>query len=378
MKENKKILLLATTSYAGMGPYVASIVNSFEPEDNVRFFLVENEDKYYTRNIRENLQPYCYIYMKKTYGKLKTLHSIIFNTGYEYANYIKQLCIQYNIDVIHSLTSLTDVKLTKFLSKNFKLLYTIHDLHPHEARKVFYKSWKQAIEYKRIFKAISNVENLYTNSTVQLNEQLEIYPTKKNFYSPFPTLITPEISNGEIVPKEVVNIGKYILFFGRIEAYKGVENLILAFQNLQAIEGMKDYKLVIAGKGNISINIETSQIIRINRYIDDREMKALYSNAEIVVYPYLSATQSGVLSVASYFGKPMLLSDVDFFKEVIGNNKGAILFKKGSVEDLMDKLKVVMDHPILMKMGSYSRSLYDEIYSKSLMRRELMCIYNTL
>lgn len=50
---NKNVLLLADTSYAGMGPYVANIVNSFSSTDDIRFFLVENEQKFI--QIRLNL-----------------------------------------------------------------------------------------------------------------------------------------------------------------------------------------------------------------------------------------------------------------------------------------------------------------------------------
>ena len=53
---NKNVLLLADTSYAGMGPYVANIVNSFSSTDDIRFFLVENEQKFYTDQIKLDLR----------------------------------------------------------------------------------------------------------------------------------------------------------------------------------------------------------------------------------------------------------------------------------------------------------------------------------
>lgn len=53
---NKNVLLLADTSYAGMGPYVANIVNSFSSTDDIRFFLVENEQKFYTDQIKVDLR----------------------------------------------------------------------------------------------------------------------------------------------------------------------------------------------------------------------------------------------------------------------------------------------------------------------------------
>ena len=49
------------------------------------------------------------------------------------------------------------------------------------------------------------------------------------------------------------------------------------------------------------------------RFIKDSEVRDLFSRAAVVVYPYISATQSGVTSIASYFDKPMVLSDLPFW-----------------------------------------------------------------
>ena len=65
-------------------------------------------------------------------------------------------------------------------------------------------------------------------------------------------------------------------------------------------------------------------MIVINRFVDDKELADLFQKAAVVVYPYISATQSGVISIASFFKKPIVLSDVDYFKEVAP--KAKILF----------------------------------------------------
>ena len=51
----KKVLIVATTSYAGMGPYVSEIVNSFLPEDNILYFFCEYEDHYFEKNVKNNV-----------------------------------------------------------------------------------------------------------------------------------------------------------------------------------------------------------------------------------------------------------------------------------------------------------------------------------
>ena len=52
----KRTLIVATTSYAGMGPYVSEIVNTFSPEDDVYFLLYDDEDIFFQKNIKNELK----------------------------------------------------------------------------------------------------------------------------------------------------------------------------------------------------------------------------------------------------------------------------------------------------------------------------------
>jgi len=74
--------------------------------------------------------------------------------------------------------------------------------------------------------------------------------------------------------------------------------------NICAIVGPNgsNCKLVIAGKGHV-YETHDKRIIRICRFIDDSEIAELFKRAQYIVYPYRSATMSGVLSIAYYFNK---------------------------------------------------------------------------
>ena len=127
-------------------------------------------------------------------------------------------------------------------------------------------------------------------------------------------MITQQIQEGNKKVIELLNENNYILFFGTVDEYKGVDLLIHAYINSKSLNGIK---LVIAGKGLTFGNVvnRNKNIIRINRFIDDSEVKDLFSKALFVVYPYRSATMSGVLSIAYYFKKRVLLSKIPFFLE---------------------------------------------------------------
>lgn len=368
-----KTLVIASTSYAGMGPYVAAIVNSFEKDDNVRFFLVEREDNYYTRNIKEELKPLCTIYQEKTPGKIQTLLEISFNRKPPYLDILKDLCKSEKIEIVHFISSLHNKRLSDFLKNNHRLLYTVHDLHPHESKKAFYKELRQNILYKRMFEIMDSSNNFYTNSLAQLEELQRKYPDKDSFYTPFPSLVTKEIKEGDKLVPELRGIKDYVLFFGRIEAYKGLDILVHAFRSASLPDSIK---LVIAGKGEMPGVSEDSRIIFINRYIDDKEIRSLYKNAGCVVYPYISATQSGVLSIASYFGTPIITSDLPFFKEVLGSQYEYLFHSEDEIQ-LKCKLQDFYQGSSDI-LSSFSNDIYKKQYRLDGLRKELLSIYSKI
>lgn len=111
-----------------------------------------------------------------------------------------------------------------------------------------------------------------------------------------------------------------------------VDLLVDAYCNLTC----KSLKLVIAGRG-FDIETHNENIIRINRFIEDEEVAYLFKKAKFIVYPYRSATMSGVLSLAYYFNKKVLASTIPFFEDNATLN--VVLFKVNDIDDLERKMK---------------------------------------
>jgi glycosyltransferase involved in cell wall biosynthesis len=120
----------------------------------------------------------------------------------------------------------------------------------------------------------------------------------------------------------------YLLFFGFIRNYKGLDILIKAFSD-NRLRGKK-LKLLVAGefyedaapyrKLVKDAGLE-EDIILYDKFIADREVGLFFSGADLVVQPYKSATQSGVTQIAYHFDKPMLVTDVGGLKEMVQNEK---------------------------------------------------------
>ncbi len=120
----------------------------------------------------------------------------------------------------------------------------------------------------------------------------------------------------------------YILFFGFIRQYKGLDLLLEAF----ADERLREFpvKLIIAGEFYESPDTYLQQIIRLGlvdkvelrtKFIPDKEVRSYFSVADLVAQPYRTATQSGVSQIAYHFEKPMLVTNVGGLAEIVPNGK---------------------------------------------------------
>jgi D-inositol-3-phosphate glycosyltransferase len=120
----------------------------------------------------------------------------------------------------------------------------------------------------------------------------------------------------------------YILFFGFIRKYKGLDLLLqaMANQNLQ----QPNLKLIVAGEyygdseyyENMIRDLNLNEkVILHTRYIPREAVKYYFSASDMVVQPYKSATQSGVTQIAYHFDKPMLVTDVGGLAEIVPHGK---------------------------------------------------------
>jgi len=126
----------------------------------------------------------------------------------------------------------------------------------------------------------------------------------------------------------------YLLFFGFIRAYKGLDLLLEAFADNQLRN--RKLKLIVAGefyedeapyKQQIEKLGILDDVILYDRFINEDEVGAFFCAADLVVQPYKSATQSGVTQIAYHFDKPMLVTDVGGLSEIVPNGRCGYVVK---------------------------------------------------
>ena len=371
----KRTLIVATTSYAGMGPYVSEIVNTFSPQDDVWYFFHDYEDEFFKKNIKKELHGKSVFYMQAN-SAINKLIGLLTNRS-SYDSLLLRICIERQIEIVHYINGIPSKRMqNKFERLGVIVLSTGHDLEPHEAKKAWYKMLRQRINYKRLAENLLDAKFLVTNSMEQYSILRKKFPDKRLAFHSFPSLVSKEIIEGHDVPEELKELDKpYILFFGRVEAYKGISILYRAFMRCEILR--EKYQLVIAGRGELGFDreIDDKSVTFINRYIKDSEVACLYKHAQCVVYPYISATQSGVLSLAFYYQVPVLVSNVTFFKSIIEPSGTGLIFKKGDVDDLRIKLLTLLSQNN-DEMKSSQKLYYDSNYDGVAINSSLKKIYS--
>lgn len=198
-----------------------------------------------------------------------------------------------------------------------------------------------------------------------LEDIRKIDPKKPRALSPHPLFD----NFGDIRSKEdalselgLDNKYRYILFFGFIRDYKGLDLLLKAM----AEKKVKDLpvKVIVAGEFYTKPDpyydlIEQLQIqdriILKTDFIPDNEVGNYFCASDLVVQPYKSATQSGVTQIAYHFNKPMVVTDVGGLAEIVPDGKTGYVvqqdpaaianaihtfFKENRAKDFIENIKI--------------------------------------
>lgn len=127
---------------------------------------------------------------------------------------------------------------------------------------------------------------------------------------------------------------RYILFFGFIRAYKGLDLLIEAFSDKRFKN--KNLKIIVAGefyedgkpyRDLVKKYDLENEIIFFDHFIKDEEVPKFFCAADLIVQPYKSATQSGVTQIAFQYEKPMVVTDVGGLSEIVSSGKCGYVVK---------------------------------------------------
>ena len=209
-------------------------------------------------------------------------------------------------------------------NKHTKVISIIDNLIPHERRPgdlLLIRYW------------VNSADGFIAMSRSVLDEINQFLSSKLK-----PTLFCPHPlydNFGKAVPKAEAKkrlgldpMYSYILFFGFIRDYKGLDLLLKAF----ADERLRAFplKLIVAGEFYTDAKPYydlldqlhlREHVIMCNDFIPDSVVADYFCAADLIVQPYKSATQSGVTQIAYHFDKPMIITNVGGLAEFVPNGR---------------------------------------------------------
>ena len=194
--------------------------------------------------------------------------------------------------------------------RKYLVLTQIHDPVPHSGNSLLDK-----IVLKIQLKICYKYSNFFSVAGDSLkNEIIKKFSVAPNRIFTIPLALLPSRK----LPLAKINSNKTIdiLFYGRIEYYKGLDVLMNALELTE-----RSLNVVIAGKGNVYFKIPKckSNIKIINDYVSNENILTMIQNAKLVVLPYRDASGTMIVSEVFYCGTPIVATDVGVLKEYVGD-----------------------------------------------------------
>jgi D-inositol-3-phosphate glycosyltransferase len=162
---------------------------------------------------------------------------------------------------------------------------------------------------------------------------------------------------------------KTILFFGNIAPYKGLEDLVAAFQDILARRN--DCRLIIAGRPKnceeywnaveeaLREDVQKGRVLLRADYIADEETEVYFKAADVLVLPYRHVYQSGVLFLGYSFGLPVLASDVGSLKDEVVEGKTGFVFRPGDPADLAQAIELYFASDLYLELSNRRQEIRD-------------------
>lgn len=227
--------------------------------------------------------------------------------------------------------------LTKCL-KNVKILFVCHNVFPHERFPMDKFLTKLTLRQGDLYIVQSKQDEEDLKSVVK-NPVYErtVHPTYDTYKF---DNITREQARELLQVKEEE---KVILFFGMIRKYKGLQYLLQAMPDIK--NKVEHVKLLVVGEmrddetpyQQIIEECGIQDILDLRtEYVPDKEVEKYFAASNVVVLPYVSATQSGIVQIAYGFDKPVIVTRVGGLPEVVADEKTGYVVRPENPKELAD------------------------------------------
>ncbi len=327
-----KVTLVSIGPRGAMGYYIACLANALAKRIKVKVVVADYMDEnYFDKEVK--------IIKIKTGRDRKRVLLATFN----FYNFYKiwKIFSELDTDIVHFTSSHPWNFIISFFIKQ-PIVYTLHEpkILLGENPLLIFSYHLMISRAKRIIILAETFKEYLLKKDIPKER---IYQISHGAFSFFRKWTKPDIKEESM-----------ILFFGRIEKYKGLDYLLKAFLLIK--KEISKIKLTIAGPGNLRPYLKNiknhSRLEILNFFIPDPKVAELFQRAKVIVLPYIEATQSGVPSIAYSFKKPVVATDVGGLSELVDDDKTGYLVKPKDTQALAQALiKILKDDKKRKEMG---------------------------
>jgi len=220
--------------------------------------------------------------------------------------------------------------LTRWCHKNaIRCVIECHNIFPHETT---------PLDRPLLRFGLARAHSFITHSNSDRKDLLNLLSGKQIFVTSLP--LPGEFAASGLSSRS----GRTILFFGKVRKYKGLDVLLKA---MPMILEKVDCRLIIVGEFYDPIDrykrmiseLDLEGKVRVDdRYVPNEEVPSIFAQGDVLVLPYVSASQSGVARIALLNGMPIIASTAGGLSESVVENVNGLLFPRGDSKALADQV----------------------------------------
>jgi glycosyltransferase involved in cell wall biosynthesis len=259
--------------------------------------------------------------------------------------------------------------------QGISVFFTAHNAFPHEFKPIHVK------QYCRIYNTVDKIVVLTKFVANEIQVQCK---TAKDKITVIPHGNYAPITDSLDIDNTFNITGHPIIgFLGLIRPYKGLLHLIHAFSVVNS--KLPDSRLLIIGRcledyNNYQIAIDnlglSQKIITILKYVPMKEFVGLLNLIDIVVFPNITASQSGSIPLLYQYSKPVVATKVGGLPEMVAHGKSGYLVKPNSDNDLAYAILDILQSPEqLKKMKLLAKSFGESRFSWNTLIPQFLKIY---
>ena len=250
-----------------------------------------------------------------------------------------------------------------------KVVFICHNIIPHEKQPLGTFLTKWVLRKSDSYIVLSEKEKRDLKTIV-------INPDVKVVFHPVYEIFNTDISDEQSRKELELENQNVVLFFGHIRKYKGLEVL------LQAVKIAKEkvnFKLIVAGefydgeeKYRTLINELgiSENVLLFDEFIPTEKVGMYFKASDVVILPYLSATQSGVIQICYNFDRPVIATRVGGLPEFIDENKTGMLVPPNDPQAIADAIVKFYDKNLKVEY-SENIKLFKQQFSWENMAKEI-------